>query len=45
MAWLWQWWHEGCGLWVRWVVGFVEWVFAGLWGGPMAMGLGWVAEL
>ena len=27
VAWSWQWWHGGCGLWV---VGFVAWVFAGL---------------
>ena len=40
-AWLWQWWREGCGLWVRWVVGFVAWVFVGLWGGPMVVVRWW----
>ena len=41
VAWLWQWWHEGCVLWVQWVVGFVAWVFAGLWGGPMVVERWW----
>ena len=36
-----RWWREGCGLWVRWVMGFMAWVSAGLWGGPMVVARWW----
>ena len=41
VSWSWQWWHEGCELWVKWIVGFVAWVFAMLWVGSMVVARWW----